>query len=62
MARRPSFQAIPVEGEHLLYGFLTTGANGEVAPIPRNNALELQTAEKIEARQIAPPPTTMRGV
>ena len=43
-------KAAPVEGEHLLYGFLTTEANAEVAPIhPKAMPVILRTVEEIDA-------------
>ena len=43
-------KAAPVEGEHLLYGFLTTEANAEVLPIhPKAMPVILRTAEEIDA-------------
>ena len=43
-------KANPVEGEHTLFGFLTTDANAEVAPIhPKAMPVILTTAEEVNA-------------
>ena len=43
-------KAKPVEGEHTLFGFLTTDANAEVAPIhPKAMPVILTTAEEVNA-------------
>ena len=48
-------KANAVEGEHQLYGFLTTDANAEVAPIhPKAMPVILTTAEQIETWLTAP--------
>ena len=44
-----------MEGEHLLYAFLTTGANAEVAPVhPKAMPVLLRTSEEIERWLTAP--------
>jgi putative SOS response-associated peptidase YedK len=44
-------KAAPAEGEHLLYAFLTTDANAEVAPVhPKAMPVVLRTAEEIDPR------------
>jgi putative SOS response-associated peptidase YedK len=53
-ARRRT-KANPVEGEHQLFGFLTTDPNAEVAPIhPKAMPVILTTAEEIETWLTAP--------
>jgi putative SOS response-associated peptidase YedK len=48
-------KASPVEGEHQLYGFLTTDPNAEVEPIhPKAMPVILTTAEEIETWLTAP--------
>ncbi|MBY0613389.1 MAG: SOS response-associated peptidase family protein [Beijerinckiaceae bacterium] len=43
-------KANPVEGEHTLYGFLTTDANAEVAPVhPKAMPVILTSADEVEA-------------
>lgn len=45
----------PVEGEHLLYGFLTTDANAEVAPIhPKAMPVILTNPEEVDVWLNAP--------
>jgi putative SOS response-associated peptidase YedK len=45
----------PIEGEHQLFGFLTTEANAEVAPIhPKAMPVILKTPEEIETWMSAP--------
>lgn len=45
----------PVEGEHQLYGFLTTDANGVVAPVhPKAMPVLLTTAEEWDVWLKAP--------
>ncbi|MYZ47045.1 SOS response-associated peptidase [Propylenella binzhouense] len=52
-ARGP--KSAPVEGEHLLFGFLTTEANAEVAPIhPKAMPVVLTTAEEMNVWLRAP--------
>ena len=54
-------KAAPVEGEHLLYGFLTTDVNSEVAPIhPKAMPVVLRTAEEIDAWLTMPTNEAMR--
>ena len=54
-------KAAPVEGEHLLYGFLTTDANAEVAPIhPKAMPVILRTPEEIDAWLTMPTNEAMR--
>ncbi len=48
-------KANPVEGEHLLYGFLTTEANGVVGPVhPKAMPVMLTTAEEFDVWLRAP--------
>jgi len=48
-------KAEPVEGEHKLYGFLTTDANAEVAPVhPKAMPVILTTAEEVDVWLRAP--------
>jgi putative SOS response-associated peptidase YedK len=48
-------KANPVEGEHRLYGFLTTEANGVVGPIhPKAMPVLLTTAEEMDSWMRAP--------
>ncbi len=48
-------KANPVEGEHLLYGFLTTDANGVVGPVhPKAMPVMLTTAEEFDVWLRAP--------
>jgi putative SOS response-associated peptidase YedK len=48
-------KANPVEGEHLLYGFLTTGANAEVGAIhPKAMPVILRTPDEIDAWLMCP--------
>ncbi len=48
-------KANPVEGEHLLYGFLTTEANGVVGPVhPKAMPVLLTTAEEFDVWLRAP--------
>ena len=54
-------KAAPVEGEHLLYGFLTTEANAEVLPIhPKAMPVILRTAEEIDSWLTLPAPEAMK--
>ncbi|SEE72822.1 Putative SOS response-associated peptidase YedK [Rhizobiales bacterium GAS191] len=54
-------KANPIEGEHQLFGFLTTDANAEVAPIhPKAMPVILTTAERIEAWLMAPTQEALR--
>jgi putative SOS response-associated peptidase YedK len=48
-------KAAPVEGEHLLYAFVTTDSNAEVAPVhPKAMPVLLRTAEEIDRWLTAP--------
>ena len=48
-------KANPIEGEHLLYGFLTTDANGIVGPVhPKAMPVMLTTAEEFDVWLRAP--------
>jgi putative SOS response-associated peptidase YedK len=48
-------KANPVEGNHLLYGFLTTVSNGDVAPIyPKAMPVILTTEEECDMWKCAP--------
>jgi putative SOS response-associated peptidase YedK len=48
-------KAAPVEGEHLLYAFLTTDANAEVAPAhPKAMPVLLRTVDEIDRWLTAP--------
>jgi hypothetical protein len=54
-------KAAPVEGEHLLYTFLTTVANAEVAPVhPKAMPVLMRTAEEIDRWLAAPLENTAR--
>jgi putative SOS response-associated peptidase YedK len=51
----------PVEGEHVLFGFLTTEANDDVAPVhPKAMPVILTSAEEIEVWMSAPPEQALR--
>ena len=51
----------PIEGEHLLFGFLTTEPNDTVAPVhPKAMPVILTTAEEIETWMTAPPEEALR--
>ena len=53
-------KAAPVEGEHLLYGFLTTEPNAEVLPIhPKAMPVILRSREEIDAWLTLPTPEAM---
>ncbi|SDR63444.1 Putative SOS response-associated peptidase YedK [Rhizobiales bacterium GAS113] len=53
-------KANPIEGEHQLFGFLTTEPNAEVAPIhPKAMPVILTTAEEIETWLTAPVPKAL---
>lgn len=53
-------KASPVEGKHVLYGFLTTDANAEVAPIhPKAMPVILRTQDEIDAWLTLPTPEAM---
>ena len=61
MARRQGHKAAPVEGEHLLFGFLTTDANAEVAPIhPKAMPVILTTPGEVDAWLTLPTPEAMK--
>ncbi|SDR04222.1 Putative SOS response-associated peptidase YedK [Rhizobiales bacterium GAS113] len=54
-------KANPIEGEHQLYGILTTEPNVEVAAIhPKAMPVVLTTAEEIEAWLMAPVPEALK--
>lgn len=54
-------KANPVEGEHTLYGFLTTDANAEVAPIhPKAMPVILTTPDDVEAWLTLPTSEAMK--
>lgn len=53
-------KANPVEGEHMLFGFLTTEANAVVAPIhPKAMPVILTTETEIERWMTAPAPEAL---
>ena len=48
-------KAAPIKGEHRLYGFLTTDANGVVGPVhPKAMPVLLTTCEEFDVRLRAP--------
>jgi putative SOS response-associated peptidase YedK len=48
-------KAAPVEGEHMLYAFLTTDANAEVAPVhPKAMPVLLRTVDEFDRWLTAP--------
>jgi putative SOS response-associated peptidase YedK len=54
-------KANPVEGQHLLFGFLTTEPNDVVAPVhPKAMPVILTTAEEIETWMTALPQHALR--
>jgi putative SOS response-associated peptidase YedK len=56
-----STKANPVEGEHPLFGFLTTNANDVVAPVhPKAMPVILTSAEEIEVWMTAPAEEALR--
>ncbi|SEF12142.1 Putative SOS response-associated peptidase YedK [Rhizobiales bacterium GAS191] len=54
-------KANPIEGEHQLFGFLTTEPNAEITPIhPKAMPVILTTAEEIETWLTAPVPEALK--